>query len=300
MDNNNNENKSEITITRLFYYPLKSQYEIPATEVKLTKKGFANDRIYTIVKKSTLDHIKMGAYPKIYYITSRIEGDICHIHFPGDNLSQNDFELDLNQKFTNEEIYSIIINRLPTKGIVVSDILNKVCSEYFGFPCLFLRCCEDKLYINYHTKSLLHNWKEDDGSYFSDLGPLLITSEESLDYVNELLIKRNEKPVDMENFRPNLVIRGGGKYWEKLPKSFKINNAKFRNIKPCERCKVTTYSREDKKFKESEEPLTLLKEINFYEELDDCVFGYNYSVDLPENTEFVMIKVGDVIYDIEY
>lgn len=75
---------------------------------------------------------------------------------------------------------------------------------------------------------------------FADAFPFLLISEESLTDLNGRLAT----PVPMNRFRPNLVIEGGVAFIEDSLREFALNGIRFRVVKPCDRCVVTTTDQE--------------------------------------------------------
>ncbi len=71
---------------------------------------------------------------------------------------------------------------------------------------------------------------------FADAYPLLLISEESLSDLNG----RMATPVPMNRFRPNLVVRGGGAFFEDGVSSLRVDGLELRVVKPCDRCVLTT------------------------------------------------------------
>jgi uncharacterized protein YcbX len=76
----------------------------------------------------------------------------------------------------------------------------------------------------------------DDQVGFADGFPFLLISEESLADLNGRL----DAPLPMNRFRPNIVVRGGGPFWEDRVSTFRIGAITFRCVKPCARCPITT------------------------------------------------------------
>jgi hypothetical protein len=102
---------------------------------------------------------------------------------------------------------------------------------------------------------------------FADAYPLLMISEESLASLNERLAE----PLPMERFRPNVVVAGGDAHAEDALGAFRIGDVAFRNVKPCDRCTVTTVDPETGE--RGREPLKTLAE---YRKWDGQVwFGTN-------------------------
>ncbi len=71
---------------------------------------------------------------------------------------------------------------------------------------------------------------------FADAFAFLLISEESLADLNA----RMPAPLPMNRFRPNLVIAGGAPFGEDALEFFRIGALRFRVIKPCDRCVLTT------------------------------------------------------------
>jgi uncharacterized protein len=71
---------------------------------------------------------------------------------------------------------------------------------------------------------------------FADAFAFLLISEESLADLNG----RMSTPLPMNRFRPNLVIAGGAPFGEDDLSTFQIGALRFRVVKPCDRCVLTT------------------------------------------------------------
>lgn len=69
---------------------------------------------------------------------------------------------------------------------------------------------------------------------FSDGFPLLVTTQSSLDRLNDRL----DTPVPMDRFRPNLVIEGTEPHAEDGWRRLRIGDAEIDLVKPCSRCAV--------------------------------------------------------------
>lgn len=102
---------------------------------------------------------------------------------------------------------------------------------------------------------------------FQDAYPFLIVSRESLDDLNG----RVERPLEMERFRPNLVVSGVEPYAEDGWQRFRIGAVRFRMTRPCVRCVVTTL--EPQTGEGGKEPLATLARYHTYE--GKVSFGMN-------------------------
>ncbi len=82
---------------------------------------------------------------------------------------------------------------------------------------------------------------DDVGVAFADGFPLLITSQASLDALNETR-DPGTAPIPMDRFRTNIVIEGCDPFFEDelLRRRFTIGDVTFTGVKPCVRCPITT------------------------------------------------------------
>jgi len=135
---------------------------------------------------------------------------------------------------------------------------------------------------------------------FSDGYPFLITSQGSLDALNEKL----EDPVPINRFRPNILVEGCHPYAEDLWKTIKINKLTFGGVKLCGRCKVPTIN-QDTGIPSPTEPTETLQKYRSGEVLlpshknkRQVYFGQNAvcKESLSANGEGRIIKVGDPVY----
>lgn len=87
---------------------------------------------------------------------------------------------------------------------------------------------------------------------FADAYPFLLIGEASLHDLNARLAE----PVPMNRFRPNLVFSGGKAFSEDSWREFSIGDQLFEAVKPCTRCVLTTINQQTAQ--KSPEPLLTL------------------------------------------
>ncbi len=105
---------------------------------------------------------------------------------------------------------------------------------------------------------------------FADGYPLLLASESSLAWLQE----RCPSPLVMEQFRPNIVIRGADAWAEDHWKAIRIGNLVFDIHSPCERCVFTTLAPRTEALHPLQQPLrTLIK--HHSDENKTPLFGHN-------------------------
>ena len=115
---------------------------------------------------------------------------------------------------------------------------------------------------------------------FADGYPFLLISQSSLDDLNARL----ESPLPMARFRPNFVIEGCEPFAEDGWEELTLGEARFRNVKLCDRCTVTTIDAEGNK---GVEPLRTLA--TFRKRDGKVWFGVNLLPDFDHAT----VRVGD-------
>lgn len=120
----------------------------------------------------------------------------------------------------------------------------------------------------------------DDHTGFADGYPILIISAESLRELNSRL----ERPLPMNRFRPNLVVKGCRPFEEDVWKQIRIGGVELAIVKPCPRCVVTTIDQET--LAEGKEPLRTLHK--FRQQAGGAMFGQN-TIPLNEGR----IRAGD-------
>jgi uncharacterized protein len=79
--------------------------------------------------------------------------------------------------------------------------------------------------------------------HFGDGYPLLLTTEASLDALNDLIAageRADEGPIPMVRFRPNLVVAGTLPWTEDGWRRVCVGEAEFRVVKGCDRCAIPT------------------------------------------------------------
>jgi hypothetical protein len=110
-----------------------------------------------------------------------------------------------------------------------------------------------------------------DKTAFSDGFPLLLISQASLDDLNQ----RMEKPLGMNRFRPNLVVKGNSAFAEDAWKKIRIGDIELRIVKPCSRCVIPSINIETAE-REAEPTKTLVS----YRKRDNKIFfGQNVIAD---------------------
>jgi uncharacterized protein YcbX len=132
--------------------------------------------------------------------------------------------------------------------------------------------------------------RAEDRVSFADGYPLLLTAEGSLAGLNEWIAEGRdaaEGPVSMVRFRPNVVVAGSAPWAEDDWSVLRIGEARFRAVKPCGRCVVTTV--DPATGVKGREPLATLARHRRIGSM--IVFGTNLIPDDPG----AILRVGDEV-----
>lgn len=125
---------------------------------------------------------------------------------------------------------------------------------------------------------------------FADGYPLLLTADASLDALNDWIAEganAAEGPVPMTRFRPNVVVSGTAAWAEDDWSVLRIGGARFRAVKPCGRCVLTTVDPDAGE--KGREPLATLARHRRVGKA--IVFGTNLVPDEPG----AVLRVGDAV-----
>lgn len=299
---------NKICVTSLFVYPIKSCMEKELKESKVATTGLINDRIFLIINKKNKKFLSMRSHPMMYYIKSDFlfqENEIISVSVPGyDKIFNIDTRINF-ESYDKSRILKIQIWDIPCEVYPVeteNDELNIILSNYLNEEIILVKPFSEREFKNHIDKNKFTGLeKSTDKTYFADLAPFLITTEESFNFINDILIDKGVKSLKMINFRPNIVLSGGdSEFWEGRINKIKINGIIFRRIKPCERCKIPTFDTTIKKFRVSKEPLEVLNEYSYDDKLEAVIFGQNFCIDEETlKNENSNIKIGDEVIIIE-
>ena len=122
---------------------------------------------------------------------------------------------------------------------------------------------------------------------FADGYPLLLISEASLADLNERMVKNGGSVLNMNRFRPNLVVEGCEPYAEDRFGEIRVGDATFRAVKHCARCQVTTTDQASGEVR-GPEPLQTLG--TYRDTPNGVIFGMNL---IP--VTLATVRVGDTV-----
>ena len=208
-------------ISELNIYPVKSLRQVALSNSKVESFGLQHDRRWMVVDETGR------------MITQRQKPRMCLIQ---------PILLENGIKLSAENMQDISIDIPSVENTQTVTVWNDQCqandtgtmaaqwlSDFLSVDCRLVYFPGDEF-----RQVDLDYAKEGDRTAFSDGFPLLLTSQASLDDLNQRLTE----PVSMKRFRPNLVADGCGAFAEDSWKKIRIGDITFRVVKPCSRCVI--------------------------------------------------------------
>lgn len=223
------------TLTALYLYPIKSCAGIALTEATATNEGLLSQRIYDRQWMVVNPHgafLTQRDYPRMALIQSHIETDVLEVRAPG--MPRLELPLDLPH---SAQASSSMQVQIWGANLMAYDCGNTTAtwfSQALDTPCKLVR-------FNPAIRRLGDmQWTQgrEVPTLFADGFPYLITSEASLEDLNEKSLIQERAPLPMDRFRPNLVIDGIHAFEEDYAEVITIGRASLKPIKPCPRCAI--------------------------------------------------------------
>lgn len=215
-----------IFVSELWIYPIKSLGGIRIKEAVASAKGFQHDRRYMLVDESG-QFLTLRKYPEMALLEPSLQGDHWQIRNRKTNAEPLFFPLQ-----PNEDAPALRVKVWDDfcEALVYPKDINDWFTEQLGEPCTLVFLPESQF------RPVSQSKKPVSGTLsFADGYPYLITTEASLDALNQRL----PDSVTGLRFRPNIVLGSTGNpfaedNWDK----FSIAKARFQGIGPHGRCKV--------------------------------------------------------------
>ncbi len=274
-----------LEITELNIYPVKSLQGISLQKAELCVRGLKYDRNWMVVD-SNYKFLTQRNLPQMATIKTSITQNSLVL----EHESITPLELSINQKSSNQVLTKVWNDQCSAidEGYKASKWLTEVLRNKNGKDLKLLKI--DDSFKRIVDNKYLHG--EISHTAFADGFPFLITLEESLNKLNDMLIQKGSQPVGMERFRSNIVIMGTEPLEENNFETLSDIASKysFGIRKPCQRCVITTLDQKNSKIIEPKEPLRTLIQMNPFHDKHEAYFGQNATL-LAGDRE--VMSVGD-------
>lgn len=259
------------TLSRLFIHPVKSMRGIGLTHALADSSGLSFDRIF-MVTEADGTFITARQFPQMVRFLPSPLTDGLHLTAPDGSSAVVRFN-DFAPQSEPTEVWG---NHFTAR--VAPEHINQWLSVFFARD-VQLR------WVGPQTTRRVKRY-EDVPLSFADGFPFLLTNEASL----RDLQNRCPASVQMEQFRPNLVVTGASAWEEDTWKVIRIGDVVFDVVKPCSRCVFTTVSPERGQKHPTGEPLATLARFRTAQDNGDVDFGQNL---IARNSG--VVRVGDEV-----
>ena len=254
----------------LFLYPVKSLAGIAVDSFELDQFGPAGDRRWMLVDDER-QFVTQRTLPQLALVQASLDADgEVSITLPG----QPPIALQ-----ASGESLSVRVWRDWAQGQVGCGAANRAVSRFCGLSLRFV-FMPDSSFRQVQT----HLASERRRVSFADGYPLLVTNAASLVELNGRLAIS----VDMRHFRPNIVVDGAVAWSEDNWQAITIGEGRYRVLKPCSRCVMTTVNPDTGEKAASVQPLRTLA--TYRRTADGIMFGMNAIHDSP-----CRLSVGDCV-----
>lgn len=269
--------KKQITVSGLYYYPIKSCAGVSLNSAEIKQTGIKYDRQWMIVDEngkfiSQRTHKSMALIKPLitlgiltYYTpiqaigmpVSNEAGKLCRVKVWDDEFEAIDAGDDAADYFT-----TYLSKDVPGKYRLVKMLEDSKRSAKMGAAKIS----------------------------FADAYSFLVISEESLQDLNNHMLES----LPMNRFRPNIVITGCPPYFEDTVNGLRIGEVEFPGMTLCVRCPITTTNQLTTERKS--EPLLTLSKYRKHTDKDGkkgVVFGRNFNhigtgwISLGDTVEFI-------------
>ena len=232
-----------LRISRVTVYPVKSCAPAVMESAEVRRRGLAFDRRWMLVDAD--GHALTGReFPSLLRVKAGVEGGGLRLRAP----AMPDLEVAGHEQGERHPVF-VFDEACPAFGCGAQA--DRWFRDYLGTECHLVHMGGDCR----RAVSGERGGRPGDEVSFADECPLLLTSETSLADLDA----RAPRPVSMDRFRPNLVVRGpAAPYDEDHWRRVRIGGIDFDCAQACKRCVFTTIDPRSGARDESQEPLRTL------------------------------------------
>ncbi len=267
---------SQIKISALYTYPIKSCGGIRHQTIGLDQRGLSYDRRWVVTDPLgqffTMREVHQMALIQPTLTDSEMiltYPDMPTLHIP--LITGNGKQLE------------VVVWKSVSTAVDEGDEVAEWFSQILGTPARLFKMADD-----FYRKTSTDFTEVAGELAFADGYPILFISEGSLADLNSRLTEQGKDAVPMTRFRPNVVITGCDPYTEDTWKQVSIGGVSFEGVKPCARCVITTVDPATGQVPDVKEPLATLA--SYRKSPKGPLFGQNVI-----HRGLGSLSVGDVI-----
>ncbi|HET6565676.1 MAG TPA: MOSC N-terminal beta barrel domain-containing protein [Xanthomonadales bacterium] len=244
---------SDIVVTGLNIYPVKSLRGISLQEAVLTTQGLQHDRRWMVVRESG-KFVTQRDISTLALIETHLEED-------GVVLSRDGFGS--KQLLFSHRAGAAISSKVWKDEVETTDEGDEVAAWLTAatqskHPLRMVRMAAG--FTRQHSAA--GRFGAENATVFADASPYLLANQQSLEALNVELQARGHAAVPMNRFRANIVVSGMAAFSEHQTGSLGNEHYAFGLRDACERCVVPTIDQETAERNPQHEPFKTLTDIN--------------------------------------
>ena len=278
-------------VSELCIYPFKSCQGIKLKRAEVTPKGFASDREFMLITQKG-KFLTQRQFPQLAKVRVQISENQISLSAVDNSVAPLTFQPTLTGTKIEVEIWGDRTTAID-QGDEVAEWFQTFLELDSQKKCRLVK--QSPQYVRPINRRAANSTQE--SVSFADSYPYLLTTTASLNKLNHRIreIEQQDfRPIPMDRFRPNIVVKTDRSFVEGNWKSIQIGEVKFILVKPCSRCIITTTNQQTGKTSQSREPLRTLGTFRQFGE-QGVLFG-EYMV--PQNLG--IIEVGDPVKVLEF
>ena len=233
-----------VTISGLYVYPIKSCAGIALDSATLNAAGLQWDRQFILVDAAGA-MMTQRTVARMVLIQPSVdpERNQLLVHAPDASA----LAVPLVEPQADEKPVPVRVWGGQPLGLPVSVQADQWFTDVLGQPCRLLRLhpeSQRRVLPEFpESWQLRHrDWQplnaQDQTFGFADGFPFLFANTASLDSLNTALAGKQQAPVTMIRFRPNIVLDGLPEYEEDYVFGLTAGKLNFAFVKPCTRCSI--------------------------------------------------------------
>jgi uncharacterized protein YcbX len=264
-------------LSALHLYPVKSCRGLSVQSAELDDHGFIGDRRFLIVTAVEGQFLTQRSHPRMALIETTLQADSLILSSPNHGSVTVPRSSPVATHSRRVTVWKSTVNADDCGDEPAEWLTN-----FLGLPLRLVR-----MGATYQRPNLKPAAQPGDVVSFADSCPFLVVGEASLADLNDRLAAKDEEPLPMNRFRPNLVVAGSAPYAEDSWPHFKVGPVVFRNAGPCTRCPITTTNQETAERRK--EPL---KTLATYRRNPADPTDVNFGTNLIHETKRGVVRVG--------
>lgn len=238
--------KGETTeVVELRVYPVKSCRGITVRKTTLRTHGLDLDRRWMFVDATTHEFLTIRQIPQMTLINTALSEDGNSLIL---SIKDEDVKVSIPAHPTadwlrdNTTLAQVKIWDIQTDGYLYGPEVNEPFSRFLGRGvCLAYKGPTPRVLRGNGAPQRLGRTQD---TFFPDVHPVLIASEASLADLNSRLVAKGERPITVERFRPNIIVKGNVPWSEDTWKLVRLSGKEEDGpidvdiVARCARCQV--------------------------------------------------------------